>query len=181
MRKLFPAVCVLSLAALPAIAQEYPAYELFCGYGMVRTEGGQANLNGWHASFASNVNKWFGLAVEVSGQYGSQTIAVGSGQFKTKVDFHSLGFGPRLTYRKSERFSPFAHALFGVARGNWRGPAAVAGEETSFGTAFGGGIDTKIGANIGIRLIQAEYVRTHFGETSAENNFRIAAGLLLSF
>jgi len=181
MRNFLLAVCVASFAALPAVAQEYPAYEVFFGYGLVRTEGGQANLNGWHASLTSNLNRWFGLAVEVSGQYGSQTITVDSSQFKTKVDFHSLGFGPRLTYRKSERFAPFAHALFGIARGNWRGPAAVAGEETSFGSAFGGGIDTRLRKNLGIRIIQAEYVRTHFGESSAENNFRIATGLLLSF
>lgn len=181
MRNMSLCICVLCCMAFPAMAQEFPKYELFFGYGLVRTEGGQANLNGWHASFASNLNTWFGLAVEASGQYGTQTIAAGSNQFKTNVDFHSLGFGPRLTYRKHERISPFVHALFGIARGNWRGPAAVAGEETSFGSAFGGGIDARLRKFLGMRIIQIEYVRTHFGETSAENNFRIATGLLLSF
>ena len=181
MRNAFFCACFLCFAALPAVAQEAPKYELFFGYGLVRVEGGQANLNGWHASFASNLNDWFGVAAELSGQYGTQTLAAGASQVKTNVDFHSLGFGPRLTYRKNERFSPFAHALFGVARGNWRGPAAVAGEESSFGSAIGGGIDTKLRKNLGIRIIQAEYVRTHFGETSAENNFRIATGLLFTF
>ncbi len=181
MREILMIISLLGFMAAPVTAQEFPKYEVFFGYGLVRTEGGQANLNGWHASFAPNLNNWLGLAVEASGQYGTQTIAAGSSLFKTNVDFHSLGFGPRVTYRRNERFSPFVHALFGFARGNWRGPAVVAGEETSFGSAFGGGIDTKLRRNVGIRIIQVDYVRTHFGESSAEDNFRIATGLILSF
>ena len=180
MRDAFFCACVLCFAAIPAMAQEAPKYELFFGYGLVRVEGGQANLNGWHASFAPNLNDWFGVAIELSGQYGTQTLAAGATQVKTKVDFHSLGFGPRLTYRRNVRFSPFAHALFGMARGNWRGPASVAGEETSFAYAFGGGIDTKLRKNLSWRIIQAECVRTHFSKDCL-NNFRMATGLLISF
>jgi len=180
MRDAFFCACVLCFAAIPAMAQEAPKYELFFGYGLVRIEGGQANLNGWHASFAPNLNDWFGVAIELSGQYGTQTMAAGATQVKTNVDFHSLGFGPRFTYRKNERFSPFAHALFGMARGNWRGPASVAGEETSFAYAFGGGIDTKLRKNLSWRIIQAECVRTHFSKDWL-NNFRMATGLLISF
>jgi opacity protein-like surface antigen len=131
------------------------------------------------------MNNWFGLAVELSGQYGSQTLSIAgpSGrttQVKADVDFHSLGFGPRFTYRQNERLSPFAHVLFGVARGNWKRPAIVAGEETSFAAAVGGGFDTKLVEHVSFRIIQAEYVRTHFG-ANVQKHFRIATGLVFSF
>jgi opacity protein-like surface antigen len=185
MQKILMSFCLLAITALPAVAQESPKYEVFGGYGYVRPEGGQANLSGWHTSVASNMNNWFGIAMELSGQYGSQTLSIpdSSGQItrvKASVDFHSLSFGPRFTYRKNERLSPFAHVLVGIARGNWKRPASVAGEETSFGAAVGGGFDTKITEHVSFRMIQAEYVRTHFG-TTPEKNFRIATGFLFSF
>jgi opacity protein-like surface antigen len=176
---LLPILCSIS-----ALAQEFPHYEIFTGYGYVRPAGGQANLNGWHASFAANMNEWLGVAVELSGQYGTQTFTTttSSGDISvvTDANFHSLGFGPRFTYRRNERIVPFAHVLFGLARGKWSGPPPVGGAETSFGTAAGGGVDAKLSNNFSIRLIQAEYVRTHFGPT-AEHQFRLATGALFSF
>jgi opacity protein-like surface antigen len=186
MRKFLLIVCLLALPVMPSMAQDKPPrYEVFGGYGNIRPEGGQANLNGWHASVAANMNNWFGVAMELSGQYGTQTLSVTNSlgqitQVKAHADFHSLGFGPRFTYRKNERLSPFAHVLFGLARGNWKRPAIVAGEETSFGLAVGGGMDTKLTNHLAFRLIQAEYVRTHFS-VKAEKSLRIATGLLFSF
>jgi opacity protein-like surface antigen len=168
----------------PALAQEFPHYELFTGYGYVRPSGGQANLNGWHLSFAANMNEWLGAAVELSGQYGTQTLSTttSSGMISTKVNtnFNSLGFGPRFTYRRNERLVPFAHALFGLARGKWEGSGPVNGEETSVGMALGGGMDARLSNHFSIRLIQADYVRTHFGE-SPEHLFRLSTGMLFSF
>jgi len=185
MRRLFMSVMWIAVAAVPAMSQEFPRRELFMGYGYVRPDGGQANLSGWHASFTSNVNNWVGLAVELTGEYGTQTLSVtgSNGQpvsVKSKVDFHSLAFGPRFTYRRSETLTPFAHALFGAARGNWKSPPSVAGEETTLGIALGGGLDTKLAENINLRLIQAEWVRTRFG-SKPQNAVRIATGILFSF
>ena len=164
------------LWTIPAMAQEYPHYEVFTGYGYVRPSGGQANLNGWHLSFAANMNEWLGAAVELSGQYGTQTL----GTTKTNAHFNSLGFGPRFTYRRNERLVPFAHVLMGLARGKWEGSTPVSGEETSFGLAVGGGIDARLNEHFSIRLIQAESVRTHFGPTP-EHLVRLATGALFSF
>jgi opacity protein-like surface antigen len=183
-KRVFAVVLLPILWSIPALAQEFPNYEIFTGYGYVRPSGGQANLNGWHASFAANMNEWIGVAVELSGQYGTQTLTTttSSGEVSVNMDadFHSLGFGPRFTYRRNQRIVPFAHVLFGLARGKWTGPSAVSGEETSFGTAVGGGVDAKLSNHFSIRLIQAEWVRTHFGP-SPENQFRLATGALFSF
>ena len=186
MRRIFLSLLWIAAAAVPAMSQEeFPKREVFMGYGYVRPEGGQANLSGWHASPASNVNSWVGLAVELTGEYGTQTLAVTgfNGQpasVKSKVNFHSLAFGPRFTYRRSEAFTPFAHVLLGAARGNWKSPASVAGEETTLGLAAGGGLDTRVAEHINLRLIQAEWVRTRFG-SSSQNAFRIATGAMFSF
>jgi opacity protein-like surface antigen len=185
MRKMFMILLWIAVAAIPAMAQETPRREFFMGYGYVRPEGGKANLSGWHASFASNVNSWVGLAVELNGEYGTQTLSVtgSNGQpasVKSRVDFHSLAFGPRFTYRRSEAFTPFAHVLVGAARGNWKSPASVAGEETTLGIAAGGGLDTKVANKVSLRMIQAEWVRTRFG-SSSQDALRIATGVLFSF
>lgn len=185
MKRRIPGVGLLAILwSIPALAQEFPHYEVFTGYGYVRPSGGQANLNGWHASFAANMNEWLGVAVELSGQYGTQTLTTttSSGEITTETDadFHSLGFGPRFTYRRNERIVPFAHALFGLARGKWSGPPPVGGAETSFGAALGGGVDARLNNHFSIRLVQAEYVRTHFGPTP-EHQFRLATGALFSF
>ena len=178
-RKILLTSCLLVLMAPEAMAQQMPKFELFGGYGYVRPEGGQASLAGWHASFAGNMNNWFGVVGEFSGQYGSQTLSVAGPSAQTieveaDVEFFSFGFGPRLTYR-TESVSPFVHALFGMARGNWEG----LGKETSVGTVVGGGFEVKLAEHIGFRIIQADYVLTHFG--AREKNFRLASGFTFSF
>jgi len=185
MRNILWSIGLVILMGLPAAAQESPRYEFFGGYGYIRPEGGQANLSCWHSSFASNMNNWFGVAMELSGQYGSQTLSVTNSAgatvpIKASVNFHSLAFGPRFTYRGNERMAPFAQVLFGAARGNWKRPSIVAGEETSFGAAIGGGLDAKLTDHVSFRMIQAEYLRTHFG-TKPEKSFRIATGFVFSF
>lgn len=101
-------------------AQEAPRAELFGGYSYFRADGG-GNLHGWNASIAGNVSGWFGLVADFSGHYGSQSLRVqGPGMVfidaDADADVHNFLAGPRFSYRKNERLTPFAHALFGVAR-----------------------------------------------------------------
>jgi hypothetical protein len=184
MKRILWSVLLSIVASVSAMAQEFPHYEVFTGYGYVRPSGGQANLNGWHVSFAANINEWLGAAVELSGQYGTQTLTqtTSSGVITTQTNahFNSIGFGPRFTYRRNERLVPFAHTLFGLARGKWEGPSSISGEETSIGVVLGGGLDAKLSNHFSIRLVQADYVRTHFGD-DPEHLFRLATGALFSF
>ena len=183
-KRILWSILLAIVGSVSAMAQEFPRYEVFTGYGYVRPSGGQANLNGWHVSFTANMTEWLGAAVELSGQYGTQTLTrttpTGVITTKTNAHFNSIGFGPRFAYRRNERVVPFAHILFGLARGKWDGPTPVSGEETSFGTAAGGGLDARLSNHFSIRLVQADYVRTHFGETP-EHLFRLSTGALISF
>jgi opacity protein-like surface antigen len=175
---------VLVVLSTPGLGQDSPRYEAFAGYGYVRPAGGQGNLNGWHASVTANMNSWLGFAVELGGQTGSQTLMAatpgGVVAVNTDASFNSLGFGPRFSYRRNERLTPFAHFLLGLARGKWEGAPSVSGEETSFATALGGGLDARVTEHFSIRMIQAEHVRTRFGPTP-ENHIRLATGALFSF
>jgi opacity protein-like surface antigen len=184
LKRILWSVLLITALSGSAMAQDFPRYDVFAGYGYVRPSGGQANLNGWHLSFAANMKEWVGAAVELSGQYGTQTLTTptssGDVTIKTDAHFNSIGFGPRFTYRRNQRLVPFGQVLVGLARGKWEGSTVVSGEETSFGVALGGGHDARISDHFSIRLIQAEHVRTHFGGTP-EHVFRLATGAVFSF
>jgi hypothetical protein len=90
------------------MAQEYPAGELFGSYSYFRPEGGDANFHGWNASIAGNLNHWFGLVADFSGHYATETVSV-PGPFerpvgaKADASIHTFLFGPRFSFRSTER------------------------------------------------------------------------------
>jgi hypothetical protein len=192
--KAAPLIVACLVFFLPAWAQAqqgeaYPSAEIFGGYSYLRTNlnenlpvgqpdffpAGDANLHGWHASLAGNLNSWFGIAGELSGHYDGQDLDAFGG---IDTSFYSFLVGPRLTSRVGERLNPFVHALLGVARGaiDPRGSGDDRSAST-FGLALGGGVDLKLGDTFAVRIVQADYLRTHFGE-STQNNVRLSIGLV---
>lgn len=168
-------VCLLVLAfcfSTAALAQDLPRGEFSAGYSFIRVNPGSGaaslNLSGWFASLAGNVNDWFGIVGEFSGHYGSPGN-VGS-------DIHTYLFGPRISWRKNEAFTPYAHALFGAARVGV-GPGTGT---TDFGMAFGGGVDARVNDTIAVRVGQLDYVLTKFGNSS-QHNVRLSVGLTFRF
>ncbi|MHB8526957.1 MAG: hypothetical protein ACYDD2_12470 [Candidatus Acidiferrales bacterium] len=179
MRKLvsfFGFLVVVSLA-LPLTAHAQSA-ELFGGYSYVRfntSPGSQnsnstLNFNGWNASLDVNTFKILGFKADFGGTYASPA-GVGT-------HLYTFLFGPQLNL-PTPFVSPFVHALFGGARlGSSAG--GVSASSTSFASAIGGGIDVHPLPLVGLRLIQADYLTTHFGGTR-QNNIRISAGIVLRF
>ena len=164
MRK-FWGMCVLALAfSCSARAQgDVPKAEIFGGYSYTRVDRGSGlsgiNMNGWNAAVTGNVNSWLGVTADFSGHYGSPG---GVGQNR-----HSFLFGPKLSYRASQRFTPFAQALFGAVRAHRDAfGAGFTTNETTFGMALGGGVDYNLSNRLAIRLIQADYLLTRFDESS---------------
>jgi opacity protein-like surface antigen len=162
--------------------------ELFGGYSYTRLDfagsSRNLNLNGWQASVSYNFNNWLGATAEFSGQYGRVSVlSFGPPLVAARTDFnhHTFLFGPRLTDRKHERFTPFAHALFGVAReGFGQTPSLPAFSETKFALALGGGLDWKLSDRIAVRLAQADYQLTRQSNFH-QSNFRYSGGLVLRF
>jgi hypothetical protein len=191
------AAAFIMLASLPALAQNYPSAEVSGGFSYLHVQGG-GNLYGWDASVTGNLNTWFGVAGEFSGHYGSNgifttstllpapapptTLTVSSGS-----SVYTFLFGPRLSYRRDRRITPFGHVLPGFARSAFSVTVSApgfsshtSGSSTAFAMALGGGIDVRLSRSFAFRMIQADYLLTHFGGAN-QNNARITTGLVYRF
>jgi hypothetical protein len=135
MRQLMILALFVGLLSLPVLAQDFPKAEIFGGYQYTHFEGG-VDANGWNASLTGNFNRWLGVAADFSGAY----------KFGDHV--HTYMFGPVISAR-SDKVTPFAHALSGGASG---------GGTTAFAMAFGGGVDVKVAPKVAFRLIQGDWL-----------------------
>lgn len=171
MKKLITVAAVLAMLALPVLAQDAPKAELFGGYQYTRINPGSGitgqNLNGWDAALTGNVGHTLGITADISGAY--KTVAGISNH-----DYFFL-FGPTLASHSNESFTPFAHALFGVAHASGGGFS-----DNAFAMGLGGGLDVKVANHVAVRLGQFDYLMTRFG-SATQNNFRYSAGIVFRF
>jgi len=166
MRKLLILGVFIVVLGAPVRAQNYPKAEVFGGYQYVRLNPGGTNCQGVGGAAAGNLNDWFGVV----GDFGyCKVTGLPSG---TSVHAVNYLFGPRVTYRSAGSFTPFAHVLFGGQHFGGTG----GGTANSFAMALGGGADYKLTEHVALRLIQVEYLYTHFGGVR-ENNARIESGI----
>ncbi|MFY9607050.1 MAG: outer membrane beta-barrel protein [Blastocatellia bacterium] len=202
MKRLLSVTSLVLFASLSAVAQEYPKAEVFGGYSFFRAEGG-TNLNGWNASVNGNLNSWFGLVADFSGHYDSSSsrselslpgfpgfpgLPPVLTVFDAETSIHNFLAGPRFSYRKNQRITPFAHVLLGASRRHIESEVTVgvlgrtflSGNNTAFAAALGGGLDVELSKNIALRVVQADYVLTRsFGSNG--NNARVSAGIVFRF
>jgi opacity protein-like surface antigen len=188
-------------------AQEFPKAEVFGGYSYGNftptiAGAGRTNLNGWNASLGVNVNRWFGLVSDFSGNYGSLTAFTPfppipcaptvCGITTAETDkFHNFLFGPQFAARR-EKLSPFVHALFGGSRLDRSETATItpplpgiplitkfSASTTNFAFAGGGGVDYKFTERFAWR-VQADYLE--IGQPNRTlNNFRLSTGVVIHF
>ena len=158
MRQLMILALSLGLLSLPAVAQDFPKAEIFGGYQYTHFEPG-GNANGWNASLTGNVNRWFGVAADFSGAY------------KSGEHVHTYMFGPVFSAR-TDKVTPFAHALFGGVSG---------GGTNAFAMAFGGGVDVKMADKVAFRLIQGDWLLFRSEGYTSKKNARISTGIVFRF
>jgi hypothetical protein len=174
MRKFFGIALFLSMFSLAAFAQESggaPKAEFFGGYQYTRFDGG-LNANGWDTALTGNLNRWFGVAADFSGAYKSQN--------GVSFNNYTYTFGPVISWRHNETFTPFTHFLAGGVRSS----AAFSGLSASgngFAMMFGGGVDVKASRRLAVRAIQFDWLSLHSNGTSDNNNMRISTGLLFRY
>ena len=168
-----PMIAVLCLLTTVAAAQDPPApkWELYGGYSFFhpgadihgQLPGGlfplssrlEANPRGAGASLTYNFNRWFGLTLDTSTNWGS-----GESTFAKKIDdaaFSNLSFGPKITFRHTH-FSPFLEALVGDHR---LMPDAFH-DVDKLGFMFGGGLDLNLSRHVALRLLRADYVMSSY-------------------
>jgi len=197
-------VLILFFATLAVQAQEPPKVEVFGGYSYLRADlgGGSADSHGVTGSVTYNFDRILGIKADFGTQTGSLNVPVqlnngipgSTTSFDIRPSYFSFLFGPQIAYRKSERFTPFAHVLLGGVRRKARVPlnlslnpplgtngvSFVTGSDTAFGTAIGGGLDIRLSKRAAIRLFQADYFLTRFSPDT-QHNLRISTGLVLRF
>ncbi|MFZ0821805.1 MAG: hypothetical protein WAM91_17210 [Candidatus Acidiferrales bacterium] len=177
----FAVLCVVQSAS----AQEPPKVDVSAGYsymyGNVVVSGQGINLNGASGSVAYNYNRWLGFVFDLGTYYNGNVASTGQ-----TLNVTTYLFGPRFSWRKNEKLTPFGQVLLGggYAGGTlYAGGNSPLGAQNSFAMTAGGGLDWKVQPVISIRVFQAEYLRTQFnnGVNFNQNNFRFSAGVVFHF
>ncbi|MGH9683172.1 MAG: outer membrane beta-barrel protein [Candidatus Acidiferrales bacterium] len=166
-RKLSLLLALVFVASISVHAQGIAdKVEAFGGYSFERFRGSPSgNLNGWELSGQYKLTDWLGGVADFDGHSGSPN--------GLHESVHTYLFGPQVSF--PARISPFAHVLFGGGHFSELGLS-----NSSFATAIGGGIDARIAHGISWRVIQGDYIHTHFFSTT-QNNARLSTGIVVHF
>ena len=192
-------IAVVSMFATLAAAQDRPApkVELFGGYSFFHAGADvhgqlpgalapissrmEVNPRGAGASFTVDFNRWFGITLDTSTDWGSREIGLAS-----RIDdaaFSNLSIGPKITFR-SKHFAPFIEALVGDHR---LMPDAFH-DVDKLGAMFGAGLDVNLSRHVALRLFRADYVISKpyqfgppGGQTTDLRGLRLQTGLNFMF
>jgi hypothetical protein len=166
---------LVAMMSSPVFAQDYPKGEIFGGYQFLHADfqGTGLNFNGWDASVQGNVNKWFGVKGDFSGNYKSENGA--------SLKVYTYAFGPVLTARQSDRLQPFVHVLFGGAHVTGSAIGLGSASVNGFALSTGGGVDAVVSKHLAVRLGQFDWVYLHAEGESLSKNVRYSAGVVFRF
>jgi opacity protein-like surface antigen len=178
-------LAVLSLWGATAYAQESaPKVDIFAGYSYLQANPGISGVSNFHlhggsASVAYNRNTWLSGVADFGGYNKGNVLGTGpSGTLSTYL------FGPRVSYRRLRKITPFGQVLFGVGHANSR-VFGTAHSENALAMSAGGGVDYKLADHFSIRPVQADYLMTRFGVgtrgTRTQNNVRLSTGFVFRF
>ncbi len=182
-----------------------PKIEWFLGYSFWRAvPTSQSNrigyLHGGSTSIAYNFNRYLGLVADFAGFDNSRLTLftpTESQAFDSNGSVYSYMFGPRISYRKYRRFTPYAQALFGGTHassvkisGCTGDPSCTPlGSDNAFATMFGAGLDIKLSHHIALRLIEGDFLLTRFRDPFSadgdgrewQKNVRLSTGIVFRF
>lgn len=173
-----------SLFGVAAQAQEHKTIDVFAGYSYVRANpaspgGNGFNLNGGSASAAYNFNNWLSGVADFGGYTNTNILNSGvGGTLSTYL------FGPRVSYRRLGRVTPFGEVLFGVAHTGAN--LLTTNSQNAFAMTVGGGIDYRLSSHFSVRPAKVDYLLTRFNElgntnAQSQNNLRVSTGVVFRF
>ena len=206
----FLAVILFSSYAL-ASAQNEKKPELFAGYSFESVNSGvtssdvlatgvtqtsldnRFNLNGFNVSGAAYFTKHLGIAGDFSAHFDKRTDFFDTVPTQSNFKLYNITAGPQYKFSGSTRFTPFTHALFGIAHRNLTetlgsGSDAFTDRTTSFAMNLGGGIDYKLNDRFAVRLFQFDYNPIFLRSRTSNsivlpnhtlNGIRISAGIVI--
>jgi len=180
-----------------------PKFEWFFGYSFWRAmPTSQSNrigyLHGGSTSLAYNFNRWFGLVADFGGYDNSKVTLfspTASQTFNSDGTAYTYLFGPRFSYRKHERVTPFVQALVGGATATSVNISGCGSDpscmplpyESSVAVALGAGFDVKLTHHIAWRVIEGDFLLTNFRNPLTpdiqawQKNVRLSSGLVFRF
>lgn len=135
----------LAMAVSNARAQDVPGAELSASYSFLR-EGLQdgVNANGGSVSVAVNPKRWLGLVADVGGYHAAP--------FNNSLNTVTYLFGPRFSYRRGSKLTPFAQVLVGGAHLSGSGNST-----NGLAVSAGGGLDLGVSNHLALRT-QVDYI-----------------------
>jgi len=160
------------LFCLTAKAQDTPAWEAGGGYSYLYSNLGNSSfgLQGGGGSIQENLNSWFGGRAEVFAYHGVEA--------GTNVSAVTATYGPVFSYRKIDRFTPWAHVGLGVIHGS-QGYLGISSSEFKFGLTTGGGVDFQLTDRVAVRA-QADYLMSQFLGLR-QDNLTFSGGIVFRF
>ena len=183
----------------------YPRVEWFLGYSFWRAmptalSNRMGYLHGGSTSLAYNFNRYLGLVADFGGYDNTRVTLIsptGRQTFDSSGSAYTYVFGPRLSYRKYERFTPFAHVLVGGTHANAVNISGCAGSsictplgsDDAFATMMGAGFDIKVSRHVALRLFQGDFLLTHYKNPLTaggqfrgwQKNARFSSGIVFRF
>lgn len=173
MKKLTLAAVIWAVVATVARAQETPVADVTAGYSALYVlKGLTYYMNGGSASVAASVNNWLGAV----GDFGAYHAPSGLNNFNAET----YTFGPRFSYRRWERLTPFGQVLLGGVHASQKN-AQFTGVSNAF--AFGAGLGADLGLDRDGRYAlrpQVEYFGLH-SNGGTISSLRLSVGFVVRF
>lgn len=157
-------------------------------------------LHGGSTSVTYNLNRYFGLVADFGGYDNSRLTLfspTGSQTVDSNGSAYTYALGPRFSYRRYERFTPFVEALFGGVHASSVRISGCTGapsctpltSDNTFTAIVGTGFDTKINRHVALRLFGGDFLLTHFENPAStggqergwQKNARFSTGIVFRF
>jgi opacity protein-like surface antigen len=171
---------VLFSSVASAYAQADNKPEFFAGYSYENVNSGITNsnilatgitqtslenrfhLNGFNLSGTASFKKRLGIVGDFSAHFDKRNDSFDTLTTGSKFRLYNVTAGPQFTFSSMSRFTPFTHALFGIAHRNLTetlsdGTNYFTDSSTNFAMNLGGGVDYKLSDRFGLRLFQLDY------------------------
>jgi opacity protein-like surface antigen len=178
MRKLMVVFGLLLLATVSTRAQENRGVEISGDYQYVRFNPGSGasgiNCQGGSGSFGAYLTSRVG----VIGEFGACKVT-GLPSGATAHEMNYL-FGPRMYFHARGKVFPFVQTLVGAERFSAGVSGVGSGSTNAFAWTAGGGADVTLTRHVSLRLIQVEYLYTHFSSAS-QSSLRLQSGIVWRF
>jgi hypothetical protein len=158
--------CLALMMSFAAQAQERGEINVFGGFS--GTTDFWDGRDGWDVSLAGNVMKHVALVADISGHYSNGSTGWWFGSAPSHS--YSYVFGPRYVHTFGQRWTPFAHVLFGAYSETAQGIS-----RTMPAFAFGGGLDIRIADWFSVRVPQIDVVKAKDNDRRFDYG-RIAVG-----